>query len=75
MSMSKQLRKKLGVDKQERINFQINYSHSDTHMHMTFGRMVDNLAFTVEQIDEVIRVLGKLRAAFGKHQESKNVRA
>jgi len=76
MSMEKQLREKLGVDRkanEDSINFTINYTHSDTHMHMVFGRMVDNLTFTVEQIDEVIRVLGELRAAFVQHKENKNV--
>ena len=76
MSMAKQLREKLGVDKApENIDFSIQYTHTDTHMFMMFGRMIDNLSLTVEQIDDVIKVLGELRAAFVKHQESKNVRA
>ena len=63
----KQLREKLGVQ----TDFQIQYMHSDDHVIVGFGRQIDNLTMRVDQVDEMIKVLGEVRDALIKHQQGK----
>ena len=74
MNMAQQLREKLGVNSKKTpglIDFKIEYAHTDEHVMAMFGHKIDNLTMTVEQLDEMVKVLGEVRAALLKHQKEK----
>ena len=73
MTLEKQLRAKLGVDKKSEVGFEIQYGHTETHIVLNFGQLIDNLTMTLQQAQDMEKTLGKVRAVLKKHQEKKNV--
>ena len=73
MNMAKQLREKLGVTNpaQGKVDFQIQYGHTDTHIVVMFGRMINNLTLSVEQLDDMLKSMNEVRAALVNHQKGK----